>query len=97
MTRALDRMFLIGFERRGGDFVDGLFPTYVGPTAVVRRCAQTDPINPGPERRAAFEAFELAVDDDEHLLADILDVSLWDTEVPKGSPNKRRIFIENRP
>jgi hypothetical protein len=85
----LDQIFLVRFEGRGGNLFDRLLATNVSATPIVRRCSEADPVDPGSECRTALEACELAVDHDEHLLTDIFDVPVRDTQVPEGSPYER--------
>jgi hypothetical protein len=63
--------------------------------SIVGGGARTDSVDPSLDRRASFEVIELAVNDDEDFLANVLDVRLGYAESAKRAPRERGIRAED--
>jgi hypothetical protein len=64
-------------------------------SAIPNRDPQTNLVDPGSERRAAFERIELAVNDEQDFLAGVVHVGGRDAAVTEHPPDLLTIVVED--
>src|SRR5207237_6566319 len=65
-----------------------------GSASPIRSGPHTDPVEPGPDRRSALERRPLSMDDEEDLLARVLEIARRNPETSEDPPDESYMSLE---